>query len=262
MSRDTLQIPRQTSRFTFAFTGENSTLTDGTVSTDLVQLTAKKAYGLARIPNELMDDSAISVGDMYARGFAEGIAYLEDNCFVNGDGTSTYGGIVGLATNATNTAAVGSAHSSWTTLDEDDIVTTLGQVENVDYNNVSILCSRQFFWQVLKPLATASGRGSINEFLTVKGTGGTADAQFYGFPVYFSQVMPTATASASKVMYVGDFRAGAMFGDRKELVVTSSDQRYFDVDQTALRAIQRFDINVHGDGRGSTYGPIVGLITD
>lgn len=262
MASDTLTLPRLTGRFTFAFSGENTAATDSELPTDAVQLVAKKVIGLAKIPNELMDDSAISVADMYAKGFAEGLAYTEDNCFVNGDGTSTYGGIRGLADRATNTAAIGSSHSSWSTLDETDIVTTLSQAENIRDNNVSILCSRQFFWQVLKRIATGSGRGGINEFLTVRGTGGPADAQWYGYPVYFSQVMPTATASGQKCMYAGDFSAGAMFGDRKSLTITSSGDRYFDADQVALRAIARFDINIHGDGRGSTYGPIVGLITD
>jgi HK97 family phage major capsid protein len=263
MSRDTLQLPRRTGRFTFSYSGENTAATAATVGTDLVQLTAKKVIGLAQIPSELMDDSAISVADFYGRGFAEGIAYTEDAAFILGDGTSTYGGIRGLAGGgATVTAAVGSSHSSWSTLDYTDIITCIGQAENVNPGNCAILCSRQFFFTVLLPLATASGRGGINEFLTVNGTGGAADGQFHGWPVYFSQVMPTATASGSNVMYFGDFRAGAMFGDRKSLTITTSSDRYFDADQTAIRAIQRFDINVHGDGRGSTYGPIVGLATD
>jgi HK97 family phage major capsid protein len=267
MTRDTATMPRQTGEFAFAFAGENGTLTDDTLDTDQVNLVAKKAYGLARLPSELMDDAAINVSDLYARGFAKGIAKLEDQCGLIGDGTSTYGGIVGVKNGIPSTAlyyaggASNSGKDTWAEIVEADVNAITGLVENADTSSCAFVCSRQFFFQVLKGLSTGSGRGTINEFLTVNGLGGKADAQWGGWPVYFSQVLPTATAVTTKSLYFGDFKAACMFGDRKELMVTTSDQRYFDSDQIAIRGIERFAINVHGDGRGSTYGPIVALAT-
>lgn len=261
MSRDTATYPRQTGRFSFSFAGENSTVTDSTVPSDQVTLTAKKAIGIARLPMELMDDAAISVADFYARGFAEGIAYIEDYAYLRGDGTSTYGGIVGVTSAPWFSAVAQGTSNTWSAQVEADINNLVSRPDNVLHRNCAFVCSRQYFCQVLMPMIAANGRGSMNEFLSVNGQGGVADAQWKGWPVYFSQVMPTSTATSQTPLLFGDFRAGTMFGDRKELTIVQSDQRYFEYDQIGLRATQRFAINCHGDGRGSTYGPIAGLKT-
>lgn len=261
MTRDTATYARLGGEFSFSFSGENTAATGAVLPSDQVNLTAKKAIGLAQIPNELMDDAAISVADMYSRGFAKGIAKLEDQCYFLGDGTTTYGGIVGLASALPSAAFFDATGTAWTSHVEADINGCIALAENVESNNCAFVCSRQYYFTVLMPMSAASGRGTINEFLTVNGLGGKADAQWRGWPVYFSQVLPTATATSQKCLYFGDFRAGSMFGDRKELMIASSTDRYFDADQIAIRATQRFAISVHGDGRGSTYGPIVGIKT-
>ena len=208
------------------------------------------------LPNELMDDAAISVSDMYARGFAKGIAKLEDQCYFLGDGTTTYGGIFGLANALPSTAFFDATGTAWTSHVQADIDGLIATVENDDLSDACFVCSRQYYITVMKPMIAATGRGSMNEFLTVNGLGGPADAQWCGWPVYFSQVLPTVTATTSKCVYFGNFRAASMLGDRKQLMIATSSDRYFDTDEIGLRAIQRFAINIHGDGRGTTVGPI------
>jgi hypothetical protein len=52
-----------------------------------------------------------------------------------------------------------------------------------------------------------------------------------------------------------------LFGDRRGIGVSLSEHDAFQVDELALRAVERFDINVHGVGDASEAGPIVGLRT-
>lgn len=261
MSSDTLAVPRQTDEFAFSASGENDTLTDDTVDSDQIELVTRKQYAFARLPNELLDDAAINITDRYTMAFAKGYAKRVDQCYFLGDGSATYSNFTGI-TNAAWFAPVAQGTSNtWSAMVEADFNNLIGRVENVDINNCAFVCSRQFYCQVMLPLASATGRGTISEFLSVRGLGGAADAQWKGWPVYFSQVMPTATATSQKPVLFGDFKAATMIGDRKQLVITTSDQRYFDQDQFAIRGIARLAINCHGDGRGSTYGPINGIKT-
>jgi HK97 family phage major capsid protein len=261
MNSDVLSVSRQIGSFTMTHIGQNQQMTDQDVNTDLVQLTAREVYGLGRLPRSLLEDAAVNVADLYTRAMAEGQAIREDSDWTLGDGTGTYGGHKGLVSALPSAAYTNAAGNAWSAITEDNINSLPGVVENVNISRCAFMCSRQFYMQVMMPKTGSSGRGTMNEFLTVNGLGGAADAQWRGWPVYFNQVMPTASASASCVLYFGEFDRGSMFGDRKSLEIATSEQRYFEYNQIAIRAISRFAINVHGDGRGSTYGPIVCLRT-
>ena len=68
--------------------------------------------------------------------------------------------------------------------------------------------------------------------------------------------MPTASSSNARSCYFGDISSIAMLGDRRDLRVEVSRDRYFDSDSTGIRATARIAVNVHGDGRDSTVGPV------
>src|SRR5690606_28154729 len=128
---------------------------------------------------------------------------------------------------------------------------------NVSNGRLAFVCSRQFYVQVMLNLDIAA-----NHYKSlVTGNQGNADAVFLGYPVYFSQVLPRAAAPATNSCYFGDFREASMLGDRRDLRVESSRDFYFDSDETDIRATPRYAVNIHGDGRGSTYGPVVCLVT-
>lgn len=265
MSRDTLDIPRKTSIPTFVASAQNAALTASDMGTDLVKLVAQKFYAYSLVSNELMGDSAINIADEIGRGFAEGCMKIEDSCYFLGDGTSTYSGINGLNTALPSAAYVDCTGSTWAAITEADIRDSiLGALENVQGANIAIVCSRQFFVQVFQRLSAAAGGRTEAEFNTNKiyGTAlGGADAQYKGIPVYFSQVMPTVTATTGRMAYFGAFNTASIFADRQELRIASSDQVGFASDQMAFRATTRFDVNICGDGRGTTYGPIMAAIT-
>lgn len=261
MSRDLMKVPRVTSILGMVPLSENVAQSDNDAGFDLVEVTAREWGRLVRVPNALLQDAAVSVTDTYARIFAEAQAKAEDDCGTLGDGTSTYNNYRGLASGLVSGAYINGAGNSWSAITEANIQTLVGSAENIDHTRAAFMCSRQFFFQVMAPFATASGRGSQAEFFGVNGSSGPTMGNYKGWPVYFNQSMPTASASASRCLYFGDFAAGATLGDRRQLEIATSEHAYFTSNGFGLRGISRFGINVHGDGRGSTFGPIVCLQT-
>jgi HK97 family phage major capsid protein len=57
----------------------------------------------------------------------------------------------------------------------------------------------------------------------------------------------------------GDLSLAATLGDRRQITVGLSQDRYFVEDQIGIKATQRYDINVHDLGDTSDAGPLVAL---
>lgn len=283
MASDTRSDPRRRSGVTSYFVGEDQAGTQSTKNWDRVRLTAKKLMVLTKISNELNEDSVMNIGDDLAGEIAYNFAYTEDNCGFNGDGTSTYGGIVGGRTALRNVDAtianvlglvVGSgtgygAAYSFVLGDFNNVVATLP--EYADDGNAKWYCSKFFWGSVMQKLATAAGGNRVAEI-----EGGALRKSFLGYDVVISQVMPKVSAVNQVACLFGDLRKAASLGDRRMTTISISDVALnsFEQDEIAIRGTERFDINVHDVGeskaatatprdavQGAQAGPIVGLIT-
>jgi len=255
MSSDSKAYPRKTGIAAMSPIAENGTISATDNNYNNVTLTAKKYGVLYKVTNELLNDAAISVADDLMRSVAEAKAYAIDDAYFNGDGTAAYANQMGLKTALTSYTAQASG-STWAAQTTADLLGLIGQVEYVNPARLAFVCSRQYYAQVMQRLATATSQFTPLTSGSIKG-----DATFLGFPVLFAQVMPTATATTQKCLYFGDFMGGTMIGDRNELTIASSEQFYFDSDSIAFRGTARFNVAIHGAGRGETYGPVVGLKT-
>jgi HK97 family phage major capsid protein len=257
MTRDTIIVPRKTSIPTMTYTAEAAAITAADAAYDNVQLVARKGTILTQISNELLQDSAINIADDTARSIAEAMAIGEDSAYFLGDGTSTYGNQTGLTAALPSGAYINASGAAWSNVTAADIFGIMGSVQNINAGRLAFACSRQFFVQVMMKLdnATSQFRELINGNLAI------GSASWKGYPVYFSQVMPTASASAQRCLYFGDFQGASCIGDRQQLSIATSEHRYFDQDMIAVRGTTRFHVNVHGDGRASTFGPITALVT-
>lgn len=255
MSSESKAYPRKTGIASMSPIAENGTISVSDNNYGNVTLTAKKYGVLFKVTNELFNDAAINVTDDLARSIAEAESIAIDQAYFLGDGSATYANQVGLATGLPTAAYITAA--AWASITKDHFASLMGAVENVNAARLSFACSRQFFVQVMMRLDKATSQ--FKEISTGNLGGGT----FMGYPVQFVQVMPTVSAASSTHFpcYFGDFVGGSMIGDRQMLSIASSDQFYFDSDSIAVRGTSRFNVNIHGDGRGSTYGPIVGFKT-
>lgn len=257
MTRDVVEFPRKTGIQSMSFVSETGTLTESNAAYDRVTLTAKKAGCLVSASTELLEDSAINVADDIASGIREAYGNKIDDCYFIGDSTNTYGGMTGLI-GALPASAYMNATGAWSAFVLGDFHLAMGRVENVNSARCAFVCSRQFFHQVMQRLDKAASM-----FKNVVGPAiSGADASFLGFPVFFSQRMATATGgTGTKSVYFGDFVGATMIGERRDLTIASSEHSAFTSDQIQFRATARFDVNIHGDGKGSTYGPITCLLT-
>lgn len=282
MSSDTTRRIRRASGLTAYFVAEQSATTKSNKTWDQISLTAKEIASLGIYSNVLSDDAIINLGDDIAGEAAYAIASTIDDCGFNGDGTSTYGGIVGVRTALTNLdtsdvtniaglyyAGGGSTASSlWSEIATADFANVMALLpEFAETPNVGWICSKAFWGSVMVRLAYAGGGNSTVEIQN------GVNKSFMGYPVYISQKMPRTTAVSTVCCLFGDLALAADFGDRSGTTIALSRDatigsiNLFETRQTAVQVSQRFDINVHDVGNASSTaasrqpGPIVGLIT-
>lgn len=278
MTRDTLQIPRRTGGLTAYFVGETGAGTASTKAWDNVVLVAKKLIALSLYTSELAEDAIINIGDDLAGEIAYAFANKEDDCWVNGDGTSTYGGIVGMiksfqnlsATRANIAGYVVSTGNLWSELVLGDFNKVIGRLPQfADSPNAKWIAHKTFYEEVMQKLAVAAGGVTLTEAIG----GNRSQRMFLGYPVVFSQVMPKVEANDHVPVFFGDCAKACAFGDRRQTTLATSESatvgsvNSFASDQLAIRGTERFDINVHDVGNAHATaasrvpGPIVCLAT-
>lgn len=260
MASDTLHMPRRSSGITAYWTGERSEITDSNPTFDNVELTVKKLAALIRMSSEVNEDTVISLADFITQEIAYAFADKEDLAGFNGDGSSTYGGIVGIK----NALQDGSEHAalagniSFETLDLADFEAMIGKLPMYALQNAKWYISR-FGWAAsMQRLLDAAGGN------TMQNLSAGANAMFLGFPVVWTQVMNSTSGSQTStegLCYFGDLRQGVKLGTRRGMSISTSTDRYFETDEIGIKATQRLDIVVAEKGTSTVPGSIIGLET-
>ena len=262
MSRENVMYPRRVSGLTGAWVGEGSAPAQSAATFDNVGLLAKKYAALVLVSTELLDDSAADLGQFLAEEIAWVFAKNEDDTLWNGDGTSTYAGMTGIATAiidgnhaAANVACAG-GHHSFATLDGTDIAAVMGALPAYAWPGSAWFISEYGFSNLMCRLAATSGAN----FSTLRG-----QPAFNGRPVVFSQSLPaSSSAFTGKVgLAFGDLSKSTILGDRRTITVKRSNERYMDTDQVGIMATERFCIVNHSLGNniaGSNTSPMCGLV--
>lgn len=272
MSSDKLPMPRNTGDATVYWNGENAAGTESDGTFDNPTLNANKLLGINRHPFEIMNDSALNIADITARSFAREAARKIDDAAFNGDGSSTYGGFVGARAALTNLSGTianiaGLVVASGNTFDEyaiTDFTQCTGRLPvYADTGNARWVMHKQRYFSIIERLGRSVGGVTYNEFSTQRPT-----FMLFGYPVEFSQVMPRTDANSQVDILFGDFSLGAKYGEvRNSMALDTSEQRYFDQDQVAIRYRQRVAILINDVGNASATaasrvpGPIVGIIS-
>jgi HK97 family phage major capsid protein len=108
-------------------------------------------------------------------------------------------------------------------------------------------------------LQTAAGGNAVSNI-----AGGGLDP-FLGYPVIPVEVMPTTEANEQIPILFGDLSQASKLGDRMSRTISTSEHatvggvNVWEVDQLAIKGVERIDINVHDVGSTSVAGPICGL---
>lgn len=268
MTSDTRSDPRRTGGLTAYFVGESTAPTTSDKTWDRVRLTAKKVGVLTKYTNELGEDAVLNIGDDLAHEIAYAFSALEDDCGLNGDGTSAYGGIVGwrnainnVASNAGIQAASGTGYATnWNSIVLADFNNLLGKLPQYAFQsgNVNWVASQAFYGSVMQRLALAAGGNAVPNIVD-----GVPQMTFLGYPVKISQKMPTTSATSAIPVLFGNLREGCRFGDRRGTSIKMSQEALntFEQDETAIVGFERFDIVCHDVGTATVAGPVVALKT-
>jgi HK97 family phage major capsid protein len=260
MGADIIRIPRLLADVTAMWAGEGIEITASDATLGGAELMARKLAALVKVSSELDEDAVIEIGDMITQSMAYAMADKIDEAAFNGDGTSTYGGVLGLKnaldSDAIHGALAGNVGAS--TLDLADFEAVLGKYPQYPGASPRWFMHSAVYYASAFSLMNAAG-GNTNVTLA----NGVQQMVFLGFPVTFCQVMPSTTGtSASTILaYFGDLRLGAAYGVRRSVRTEVSLDRYFENDLIGIKTTERVAINIHERGDTIRTRPILALKT-
>lgn len=258
MARDNTTIPRRTGG-TVAYFASGSPSGFGL---DQVQLVAKKIFAMVPLSSELEDDAVADMVDFVANEFGVAFAAQEDDCAFNGDGTSAYGSMRGLASyvldgqhnKAKYTATSG--HNTFSSLDNSDVTGLMGSVRASAMPNAAWFSSVTGYANTICRLASVAGG------LETRTEDGISTPFYLGFPVIMTQKLPlvTTTLSGKIMLAFGDMYSAGLLGQRSGITLARSEDRYLDQDQIAVRGVERVHTVIHDVGDNSNFGSIAALV--
>lgn len=257
MSSDAHSIPRRQSGFTVYYPGEGNDITLSDMAFSQVKLNARKAAILTAMSNEVNEDAIISLADLFVEEMAYSFANAEDEAVFNGDGSPTYGGIVGLKNSllagSTVTGAAGDdtfAELEWAFFEE-----AVGKLADFPGIMPKWYVSKTMFFTAMARLANAAGGNTKGDIAN------GFEQQFMGYPVVFTNVLPkvTTTLASTIVGFFGDLAMAGTLGSRRGITIATDSSKYFEKDQLAIRGTQRWDWNGHETGTASVAGPMIAL---
>ena len=261
MGSDTKSIPKRTGGLTSYFIDEdNSGVTASDKGWGNVNLVAKTLAALALISKNLEEDSILDVVDDLAQELSYAFATKEDQCWLIGDGTSTYGGMTGLITLMEATAYasrpdITTGHDTFAEIDNTDLTIGMGAVADFAGLNPSWLCSKLFDATVFGRLKATAGGNTVTDMQ------GRMKPSFLGYDVNTSEAMPKVTTTLdNKVMALfGDFSQSSSFGDRRGIMIEVLRERYAEKLQIGILGHERFHIVNHDLGTTTVKGPVAAV---
>lgn len=260
MGADIMTVPRLLSDVTAYWVGEGAEIDASDATLGGAEAMARKLGALTKVSTELDEDAVIDIGDMITQSMAYAMADKIDDAAFNGDGTSAYGGVLGLK-NALNANAIQDAdtgNNSALTLDMADFTAVLGKYPQYGGASPRWFMHSAIFYAAAARLELAAGGNTTTTIAN-----GVATNMFLGFPVTFVQVMPstTGTLASTIVAYFGDLRLGTTYGTRRSIRTEVSRERYFENDLIGIKTTERVAILVHEDGSTIRTRPVVALKT-
>lgn len=220
----------------FYWTEESASLTESQATFGKVVLDAKKLTGFFKVPNELLADAPAFSGWFDTR-IPQGLAWYEDNAFMNGSGVGQPLGFINCPASVSVAKESGQATN---TIVWENIVKMYSRMLPTSLKNAVWIASIDTFPE-LATMALSVGTGGgpiwIGSYGGPNGTD-TPPMTILGRPVIFSEKPPALTTTGD-INFVD--LSYYLIGDRQAVSVASSDQFAFQNDQTAYRLISRVD---------------------
>lgn len=283
MNSETRTVNRNVGGTTVYALGEGQSYTASDVQFSGVQLTAKKFGALTQNTIELGDDSYAAIAEEIAKDHGYAHAVQEDKVAFLGDGTSTYNGLVGVTesfkklvtdaggtwtTDAHKAYAAGVQVATGATLASitlSDIIKLQAKVATFPGMQNRFYVPSQVWFGTIVPLIQAVGGNSNAQIVD-----GVTRQFFNGAEVIFTDELYTPLLSAENnqfVLFYGDAAQAGLFGDRRGLSITSSQEVGFLTDTQYNKSTARYGVNWWNIGNGSATasarqrGALAALVT-
>jgi HK97 family phage major capsid protein len=214
------------------WTQEGTALTVASPNFGRVVLDAKKLTIYTEVPNELLQDSAISIEPLINELMPEALSFYEDDGFINGGGAGVPLGFINADAAVSVTKAVGQATN---TVVWENIVGCYARMIPSSLGRAVWVCSIDTFPE-LATMALSVGTGGSAIWIN-NGTVGPP-MTILGRPVIFTEKTPAlGTVGDINFVDLGYY----LVGDRMAMSVARSDDYKFGNDVVALRVIERVD---------------------
>ncbi len=223
------------------WTEEGAALVQSQPTFGRVALEAKKLTAYTEVPNELREDSAISVDTLINTLFPRAIAWFEDIAFMFGSGTGEPLGVFNNANGAVIVAAQGGqdgvASPNGASILWENIVNMYARMLPSSLNSAVWVVSPATLPQLLTTALSVGTGGSLVGMAASNGVG-APQMSLLGRPVIVSEKVGNLGLSGD-VNFV-DF-GQYLIGDRMAMQSATSTEYKFGQDITAYRFIERVD---------------------
>jgi HK97 family phage major capsid protein len=216
------------------WTEEGGTLTDSAPQFGRIELLAKKLTLYSEIPNELFQDSLISLEQFMSQSYPEALLWFEDNAFIDGTGVGQPLGFLNApaAVSVPKESGQAAATILW-----ENIVKAYSRMLPSSLGNAVWIAHIDTLPE-LATMALSVGTGGSAIWI---GDGGGEDAppmRILGRPVVFTEKVSTlGTAGDINFVDLGYY----LIGDRQAMQMSTSTEFKFGNDKTAMRLIERVD---------------------
>jgi len=209
-----LKIPRETSAGSAAWTAEGVAYNESEDVFGEISLDAHKASRIVKVSEELAQDAAFDLEGFLAARFAESFADLEEDAFVDGDGSGKPRGFLSDTTLGTTASATNAI-----TFDE---LTDLFHSVKPAYRSRATWVMNDSTIKLLAKIKT--GVASDNRYLWRESLSAGSPMTLMGRPVVACNQMPAATTGLKAVAF-GDF-SYFWIGQRSTMPVIRLNERY------------------------------------
>lgn len=241
-------VKRRSADMAFSYVTEGGAIAETNPTYNQVELIARKTAGIARLNNELLDDSAFDLGGEIADSTRAGANLFEDQEYFFGT-HGTHGGLAGaIDSSSTYDAALA---TNWEDYTVPKLQAWLGKVNPEAWTSgtVQIACSSAFYFSVLRRWAMSAGGNTGDKILNGIGGGYSWD----GIPVILTEVLPSTYSADQTVAYIGSFKRGTKMGEVKgSAQLTSSGEAFWTTSQFAWKFEERLAFNFHDVGGTSS----------
>ncbi len=215
----------------FFWTEESAALQQKEAKFGNVKLEANKLTGLAAIPNELWAD-APALASFLMQAIPKGLAFYEDTAFFTGIGT---GEPLGFLNSPALIAITKETNQTADTILLENVLNMFSRMLPSSHQRAVWVANQNTFKELMTLSIPVGTGGAPVALVDIRSA---PLMTMLGRPLIISEKVPTLGDQGDLCFVDLSFY---LIGDRQAVTMETSEHRYFELDQTALKIVERVD---------------------